>query len=80
MAQQSHRYAALDLLRGIAAVAVLVFHAQSGTGWQLFTHGYLAVDLFFVVSGFVVSAAYEPRLNAGTSFTNFMVSIRLLRL
>lgn len=52
-------------LRGIAALAVLLYHIRGGTGGfapdsaiALFAHGYLAVDLFFVLSGFVLWWTY----------------------
>jgi peptidoglycan/LPS O-acetylase OafA/YrhL len=37
----------LDLLRGIAALAVLVYHSEHFLGIQLMASAYLAVDLFF---------------------------------
>ena len=52
-------------LRGIAALAVLFYHIRTSMGgfapdWLigLFAHGYLAVDLFFVLSGFVLWWTY----------------------
>jgi peptidoglycan/LPS O-acetylase OafA/YrhL len=37
----------LDLLRGIAALAVLIYHSEHFLGMQLLANAYLAVDLFF---------------------------------
>ena len=56
------RYETLDGLRGVAAVAVLLYHigGWSGRPW-LATHGYLAVDFFFCLSGFVLAHAYGRR-------------------
>ncbi|ENZ81546.1 MULTISPECIES: acyltransferase [Caulobacter] len=56
------RYETLDGLRGVAAVAVLLYHIGGWTGrpW-LATHGYLAVDFFFCLSGFVLAHAYGRR-------------------
>jgi len=53
----------LDALRGYAAIAVVLFHA-SPVVWpgRLMQSGYLAVDLFFVMSGFVVAHAYENKV------------------
>lgn len=58
-----HRYAALDGLRGIAALGVVLYHAGAGLHlpW-LVPRGYLAVDFFFVLSGFVLARAYGERL------------------
>ena len=56
----------LDGLRGIAAIIVVVFHVfeiHSGGDHakQLINHGYLAVDFFFMLSGYVISYAYDDR-------------------
>lgn len=62
---KSH-YAILDGLRGVASVLVIIFHVfETFTGGnrfiQIINHGYLAVDFFFVLSGFVVAYAYDDR-------------------
>ncbi|HWT52558.1 MAG TPA: acyltransferase [Caulobacter sp.] len=56
------RYEALDGLRGVAAVGVMLYHIGSWTGrpWMV-PHGYLAVDFFFCLSGFVLAHAYGRR-------------------
>lgn len=78
------RFVTLDGLRGIAALAVLIFHAPemfSSLGRQPpfpFQEAYLAVDFFFMLSGFVLAHAYEDRLNADLSWSRFMV-LRLIR-
>lgn len=56
-------YYGFDALRGIAALAVVAFHASEAIGnpW-LAGSGYLAVDLFFVMSGFVIAHSYEARM------------------
>lgn len=74
------RYRLLDELRGIAAVAVLVFHIGTrGGGPALLPNGFLAVDFFFMLSGFVIAEAYEARLAAGMSFSAFATR-RLVRM
>lgn len=54
------RFGALDGLRFIAIAAVLFQHApvraQLGDGHIIFTRGFLGVDLFFVISGFLITA------------------------
>ena len=61
-------YPVLDGLRGIAALAVVLFHlAEIHAGSpeaRLINHGYLAVDFFFVLSGFVIGYAYDGRWRA----------------
>ncbi|MCA8829674.1 acyltransferase family protein [Hymenobacter pini] len=59
-------FAVLDGLRGIAALAVVVYHFMEivvPDYDQLFiAHAYLAVDFFFCLSGFVMACAYDTRL------------------
>ncbi len=62
---KSH-YEILDGLRGVASVVVVAFHVmETFTGGnrfiQIINHGYLAVDFFFLLSGFVVAYAYDDR-------------------
>src|SRR5437763_7921827 len=59
-------YKTLDGLRGVAAVTVVIFHIfETFSGGdhtrQIINHGYLAVDFFFVLSGFVIGYAYDDR-------------------
>ena len=70
----------LDGLRGVAAMMVLVHHSAFQAGsYKLLESGYLAVDLFFMLSGFVVAAAYEKRLADGLAVSAFF-GMRLKRL
>lgn len=65
----------LDALRGVAALIVLYYHCfecfgyeiAEGTGiyTQVCDHGYLAVDFFFLLSGFVIAYAYDDRKTMG---------------
>ena len=59
------RLSGLDGLRGVAALIVVVLHVAGNMGWSGFGHGYLMVDLFFLLSGFVLSAGYGGRLAHG---------------
>ena len=71
-------FPALDGLRGVAAVFVAMRHT-------FFFHnlgvhgGYMAVDLFFALSGFVIAHAYEARFEAGLTARRFLI-LRYLRL
>ena len=60
------RYEILDGLRGVASVIVVLFHIletySAGPAYQVINHGYLAVDFFFVLSGFVIGYAYDDRI------------------
>jgi peptidoglycan/LPS O-acetylase OafA/YrhL len=72
----------LDWLRGVAAIAVVAFHFGRRLNLpDLFGHGYLAVDFFFVLSGFVIAKAYGKRLDSGklSGWSFFLTrAIRLL--
>jgi len=72
------RFATLDGLRGIAALLVMLYHAGTASPLAM-PGGYLAVDLFFALSGFVIALAYETRLKAGLSLREFTVN-RLVRI
>lgn len=58
-------FAILDGLRGVAALLVVAFHLCEAHATspldQLINHGYLAVDFFFLLSGFVIGYAYDDR-------------------
>ena len=66
-------------MRGVAALAVVVMHAAALFSAQWFPRGYLAVDLFFALSGFVIAHAYGRRLDAGLGVGRFLL-LRLVRL
>src|SRR5574344_3130238 len=76
------RYEILDGLRGVAAMIVVAFHLfetySKGPADQILNHGYLAVDFFFVLSGFVIGYAYDDRWNKMTTWRFF--KRRLVRL
>ena len=66
-ADSKPHYALLDALRGAAALMVVWYHFfegfafAEGTAITTFNHGHLGVDLFFMLSGFVISYAYDDR-------------------
>lgn len=67
---------------GVAAMMVIVFHCFETyiplIGTQIINHGYLAVDFFFILSGFVIGYAYNDRWNSMTTWGFF--KRRLVRL
>jgi len=75
-------YIILDGLRGVAAVMVVAFHLFEASATSHFdqkiNHGYLAVDFFFLLSGFVIGYAYDDRWNKMTVADFF--KRRLIRL
>jgi len=70
----------LDGLRGIAAIVVLFWHMTLISGFvSISASGYLAVDLFFLLSGFVLQHSYADKLRSGMTFIQF-ARFRLERL
>lgn len=63
------RFIVLELLRGLAATLVVLHHQLHLPPVE---HCYLAVDFFFILSGFVMAHAYDGRLAAGVSATQAM--------
>ncbi|WP_283744066.1 acyltransferase [Sideroxydans sp. CL21] len=79
MDHRHNRYAFLDGIRGMAAIFVLTLHTQDF--WHIhFFRGYLAVDLFFILSGFVIAYAYDEKLKCDKISAPKFLLIRLIRL
>ncbi|RWA62669.1 acyltransferase [Mesorhizobium sp.] len=72
-------FAVLDGLRGVAALVVLFFHTVQHHDLQKLPQAGLAVDFFYILSGFVIAYAYEKRLESSMNFSQFM-RIRIIRL
>lgn len=57
----------LTSLRGLAALAVMAFHfAPMMGGFGLFSRGFLGVDLFFLLSGFILTHVYKRQVEVGS--------------
>lgn len=80
--QTKQHFEILDGLRGIAAFAVVVFHFMewifTDPSKNFIGHGFLAVDFFFCLSGFVIGYAYDDRI-AKMGLRNFFIA-RIIRL
>ena len=76
-------YELLDGLRGVAALLVICYHIFEGFATspldQHFNHGYMAVDFFFILSGFVIGYAYDDRWKTTLTLKGFFKR-RLVRL
>src|SRR6516225_9374324 len=77
-------YLILDGLRGVAAVVVVIFHifeahSMGDAQHQIINHGYLAVDFFFLLSGYVIGYAYDDRwkkMSIGNFFKRRLVRLQ----
>lgn len=78
-AKPRRAFQTLDGLRGIGAFLVVMRHVPSLFGPVRVPESFLAVDLFYLVSGFVVAHAYGARLERGGFLWDF-VKTRLIRL
>jgi peptidoglycan/LPS O-acetylase OafA/YrhL len=80
--QTKQHFEVLDGLRGIAALSVVTFHfmewAYTDPSKNFIGHGFLAVDLFFCLSGFVIGYAYDDRI-AKMGMLQFF-KLRIIRL
>jgi peptidoglycan/LPS O-acetylase OafA/YrhL len=76
----TRHYPVLDGLRGVAALLVVLYHVALYFQLSVVpTHGYLAVDFFFMLSGYVIAHAYDHRLATSMSVRRFVL-VRLIRL
>lgn len=82
MRLSDQRYTELDALRGVAAFCVMLFHYQAFFSRRggFFDWAYVCVDLFFIISGIVLTHTYERRILTGAlDFRDFLVA-RLARM
>lgn len=81
MIDKRAHFPALDGARGIAAVCVFLYHIREYFGGARFLESsFLAVDLFFLMSGFVIALSYEQSLLNGTRSLLSFIWTRALRL
>jgi peptidoglycan/LPS O-acetylase OafA/YrhL len=76
---RGHAYLALDGMRGVAALAIVLHHFPPIRSPLLFHNGLMAVDVFFLLSGFVLAHAYDGKLAEGLGAPRFMLA-RVIRL
>lgn len=77
-ADSKPHYELLDGLRGVAALVVILYHIFEGYAFasngtiDTLNHGYLAVDFFFILSGFVIGYAYDDRWGERSYYEKFL--------
>jgi peptidoglycan/LPS O-acetylase OafA/YrhL len=79
MSAERTRFDALDGLRGVAAIGVMVMHFTEASEHWIFKNGGMAVDFFFMLSAFVLAHSYKKRLLQGMTLAEFMAR-RMIRL
>nr|WP_275692911.1 acyltransferase [Burkholderia sp. Ax-1719] len=70
----------MDGLRGFAAMIIVMYHCNDWFSPVYIDSGYLVVDLFFVMSGFVIASAYDRKLAPGGIGAHRFMRLRLVRL
>jgi len=77
---EKRRFLGLDGLRGICAITVMLGHCELlFRPGVIVCHSYLAVDMFFMLSGLVISASYDARFEQGLGARSFLAA-RIRRL
>ena len=73
--------AEIDGLRAIAIIAVIIYHAEiSLVGVKVFTGGYLGVDIFFVISGYIITKIIIKEHREGKFNIKFFLYRRIRRI
>ncbi|MFZ4834139.1 acyltransferase family protein [Rouxiella sp. Mn2063] len=91
VAKIKHQFDSIDILRGFAAISVVVYHVIEHMNWKefpttgilsWFRYGWMGVDLFFVISGFVISLSAFNQINKNGShhFKREFLSRRVRRI
>jgi len=73
MIESVQKFQVLDALRGCAALLVVEYHAAGMFFEYRPPSSYLAVDLFFLISGFVLAHSYGTKLVQGLTVGRFMM-------
>jgi len=74
------RFSSLDAIRGLAAIAVMLLHYAGRSGLDWMPRAWMAVDIFFIMSGFVLTHSYAQKIAEGRLNFSGFVKVRLLRL
>ncbi len=77
--QKNIRYDALDGMRGVAAIVVMLYHYNMHSSLSIFQHAPVAVDIFFILSGFVIAHSYSKRLYSSMTSVEYLLR-RVIRL
>ena len=73
------RFDVLDGMRGIAAISVMIYHFSKHENFSILSNAGIAVDLFFILSGFVILNSYGSRIGVSISTREYIFK-RAIRL
>ena len=76
---KSARFDLLDGLRGLVAISVMTDHISQRNGLHWMNGAWIAVDIFYVLAGFVLAYSYGHKILNGMSFRQFAI-VRVVRL
>ncbi|AOI91971.1 acyltransferase [Burkholderia pseudomultivorans] len=79
MTNRHQKYEVLDGLRGIAAISVMVMHFLQDLSVPVLQSAYLSVDIFFILSGFILTHSYGDKLHHALGIGQYL-KMRLVRL
>jgi peptidoglycan/LPS O-acetylase OafA/YrhL len=68
-----HRFQVLDGMRGVAAILIMLYHYYRACNYTFLSNTFIAVDFFFILSGFVISYSYGQKLLNGMSASNYIL-------
>lgn len=74
------KFTTLDAIRGLAAIFIVIRHSGEFWGGNPFYNSFLAVDIFFLLSGFVIAHAYSQKLSDRTLSIKDFFALRIIRL
>ena len=77
--QKNVRFVTLDGLRGVAAFFIVVWHRRWWTSAEMH-YGSIAIDFFWLLSGFVIAHAYGHKLAEGSMTIRDFIRVRIQRL
>jgi peptidoglycan/LPS O-acetylase OafA/YrhL len=77
--QKNIRFVTLDGLRGVAALFIVIWHRRWWTIADMH-YGYIAIDFFWLLSGFVIAHAYGHKLADGSMTIRGFIRVRIQRL
>ncbi len=70
---KNHRFHVLDGMRGITAILIMLYHYYRPHNYSFLSNTFIAVDFFFILSGFVISHSYGQKLMNGMRASDYIL-------